>query len=222
MLAYGLKDPYSRFITPTEFQAMRKYDVTGVGLNLATAEEFTKKSGMSLPEDRNNAEARLLYPYGHHFPQLLFVMRHSRMDASIVWAMPSTTISSIQQRHGPSLHLRCRPSTCLPVCLRKLAWFVQECTGAATCGGFSAIAVPPQGGVWVLGMIKGGAADGAGIRQGDEILRVDGQDISSLSPFKVAGLLQGADSDSDSDSFVELEVRAVSVSLLCCPCRPRI
>ena len=69
-----------------------------------------------------------------------------------------------------------------------------------------------QGGVWVLGMIKGGAADGAGIRQGDEILRVNGQDISSLSPFKVAGLLQGTDSENDFDSFVELEVRVLSVS----------
>ena len=48
MLAYGLKDPYTRFITPPEFEAMRKYDVTGVGLNLATAEEFT-------PEERHAA-----------------------------------------------------------------------------------------------------------------------------------------------------------------------
>ena len=56
MLAYGLKDPYTRFITPFEFEAMRKYDVTGVGLNLATAEEFTRKSGMQLPEDRKDAE----------------------------------------------------------------------------------------------------------------------------------------------------------------------
>lgn len=56
MLAYGLNDPYTRFITPDEFQAMRKYDVTGVGLNLATAEEFTRKSGLPLPADRSNAQ----------------------------------------------------------------------------------------------------------------------------------------------------------------------
>jgi hypothetical protein len=56
MLAYGLSDPYSRFITPEEFQAMRKYDVTGVGLNLATAEEFTRKSGLLLPADRANVQ----------------------------------------------------------------------------------------------------------------------------------------------------------------------
>ena len=72
-----------------------------------------------------------------------------------------------------------------------------------------------QGGVWVLGMIKGGAADRAGIRQGDEILRVNGQEIGSLSPFKVAGLLQGADSESDSDSFVDIEVSPI---ILDCEC----
>ena len=68
-----------------------------------------------------------------------------------------------------------------------------------------------QGGVWVLGMIKGGAADRAGVRQGDELLRVNGQELSSLSPFKVAGLLQGTDSDNDSDSSVQLEVIAPPV-----------
>jgi hypothetical protein len=58
MLAYGLNDPYTRFITPQEFQAMRKYDVTGVGLNLATADEFTHKSGLPLPPDRSNAQVQ--------------------------------------------------------------------------------------------------------------------------------------------------------------------
>lgn len=52
-----------------------------------------------------------------------------------------------------------------------------------------------QGGVWVLGMIKGAAADRAGVRQGDEVLSVDGRDVASLSPFKVAGLLQGSGDD---------------------------
>lgn len=61
MLAYGLNDPYTRFITPDEFQAMRKYDVTGVGLNLATAEEFTRKSGLPLPADR--ADAQVVLPF---------------------------------------------------------------------------------------------------------------------------------------------------------------
>lgn len=61
MLAYGLNDPYTRFITPDEFQAMRKYDVTGVGLNLATAEEFTRKSGLPLPADRADAQVALSF-----------------------------------------------------------------------------------------------------------------------------------------------------------------
>jgi hypothetical protein len=44
MITYGLKDPYCRFIQPTELQAMKKYDITGVGLNLGTAEEYSLKT----------------------------------------------------------------------------------------------------------------------------------------------------------------------------------
>lgn len=44
MLAQGVSDPYCRFIEPSEFASMKKYDVTGVGLNLGTGEEFTKKT----------------------------------------------------------------------------------------------------------------------------------------------------------------------------------
>lgn len=39
-----LRDPYSRFVSPQEFSAMLKYDVSGVGLNLGTAEEFVNKT----------------------------------------------------------------------------------------------------------------------------------------------------------------------------------
>ncbi len=99
----------------------------------------------------------------------------------------------------------------LPVLLQHCAKTVPTTTEQHLWS-VKAIAVLPQGGVWVLGMIKGGAADGAGIRQGDEILRVNGQEISSLSPFKVAGLLQGTDSENDFDSFVELEVRGLPLS----------
>ncbi len=66
----------------------------------------------------------------------------------------------------------------------------------------------------MLGMIKGGAADRAGIRQGDQVLRVNGEEIGSLSPFKVAGLLQGTDSDSDSNSFVDVAVSPHQPGLL--------
>ena len=74
-----------------------------------------------------------------------------------------------------------------------------------------------QGGVWVLGLIKGGAADRAGVRQGDEILRVNGQEIGPLSPFKVAGLMQGAESNAsdDSDTFVDLEVTPHTSAVRC-------
>jgi hypothetical protein len=48
MLAQGVSDPYCRFILPAEFASMKKYDVTGVGLNLGTAEEYTKKTVRSM------------------------------------------------------------------------------------------------------------------------------------------------------------------------------
>jgi len=44
MLAQGVSDPYCRFIEPGDFANMKKYDVTGVGLNLGTAEEYIKKT----------------------------------------------------------------------------------------------------------------------------------------------------------------------------------
>ncbi|KAF6257207.1 ClpP/crotonase [Scenedesmus sp. NREL 46B-D3] len=50
MLAQGVGDPYCRFIPTAEFASMKKYDVTGVGLNLGTAEEYTKKTGRALPQ----------------------------------------------------------------------------------------------------------------------------------------------------------------------------
>ena len=52
MVARGLPDPYCRWVPPSEFAAMKKYDVTGVGLNLGTAEEYVKKTGRALPPGR--------------------------------------------------------------------------------------------------------------------------------------------------------------------------
>ena len=49
MLADGLADPYCRFITAAELEGMKKYDVTGVGLNLGTADEYERKTGRKLP-----------------------------------------------------------------------------------------------------------------------------------------------------------------------------
>ena len=56
MLAKGTSDPYTRFITPEEFESMRKYDVTGVGLHLGTAEEYVKKTGLQLPPGHQESE----------------------------------------------------------------------------------------------------------------------------------------------------------------------
>lgn len=49
MLARGLSDPYCRFVPASELAAMKKYDVSGVGLNLGTAREFEVKTGNPLP-----------------------------------------------------------------------------------------------------------------------------------------------------------------------------
>jgi hypothetical protein len=52
MMALGVSDPYCRFITPAELASMKKYDVTGVGLNLGTAGEYASKTGRPLPPDQ--------------------------------------------------------------------------------------------------------------------------------------------------------------------------
>ena len=41
-----LKDPYSRFLSPSEFSAMSKYDISGVGLNLGTKSDLQEKTGL--------------------------------------------------------------------------------------------------------------------------------------------------------------------------------
>ena len=41
-----LNDPYSRYLTPEEFQTMSKYDVSGVGLNLGSLDDLKAKTGL--------------------------------------------------------------------------------------------------------------------------------------------------------------------------------
>lgn len=48
-----------------------------------------------------------------------------------------------------------------------------------------------EGGVWVVGFSQGSPSDQAGIRQGDQILAVDGKSLSELSPFQAASLIAG-------------------------------
>ena len=43
MIAKGLDDPYAKLMSAEEFQTMRKYDLTGVGLNVGSAEEYFDK-----------------------------------------------------------------------------------------------------------------------------------------------------------------------------------
>jgi carboxyl-terminal processing protease len=55
-LGRGPADAYTRFIPPEEFKALTKYDVTGVGLNLGSAEEFVAKAARPLPRGRSVAD----------------------------------------------------------------------------------------------------------------------------------------------------------------------
>ena len=52
-----LNDPYSRYLTPEEFQSMKKYDVSGVGLNLGTLEDLKSKTGLIPPSSSELASA---------------------------------------------------------------------------------------------------------------------------------------------------------------------
>ncbi|KAG2438588.1 hypothetical protein HXX76_005138 [Chlamydomonas incerta] len=113
MLARGLSDPYCRFIGPAELDAMKKYDVSGVGLNLGTAAEYVVKTGNELPAPRDPAA--------------------------------------------------------------------------------------PGEGVYVVGVSRGSAADVAGIRQGDELLAIEGESLEESTPFRAAGLISGATEEAEAD-----------------------
>jgi hypothetical protein len=44
-LGRGPADPYTRFVLPEDFQALKQYDVSGVGLNLSSLSEYVAKVG---------------------------------------------------------------------------------------------------------------------------------------------------------------------------------
>ncbi|XP_042390108.1 carboxyl-terminal-processing peptidase 1, chloroplastic-like isoform X1 [Zingiber officinale] len=96
-----LGDPYTRFLSPTEFSKMAKYDVTGIGINLR-----------EVPDDNSNVKLK------------------------------------------------------------------------------------------VLGIILDGPAYSAGVRQGDELLSVNGVDVRGKSAFDVSSLLQGPQ-----ETFVVIKVK---------------
>ncbi|KAI3434885.1 hypothetical protein D9Q98_002939 [Chlorella vulgaris] len=69
-------------------------------------------------------------------------------------------------------------------------------SGAVTGVGVEVSFSPKQGGsssLVVIAPAPGGPAERAGIRPGDEILAIDGQDTSSLSLYAAGNLLQGPD-----------------------------
>ncbi len=55
----------------------------------------------------------------------------------------------------------------------------------------------------MVGLIKGLAADAAGLQQGDQLLELDGQRLQGQSPFAVASLLQGQDQAEDGQGLGE-------------------
>ncbi|GLI70194.1 hypothetical protein VaNZ11_015003 [Volvox africanus] len=126
ILARGLSDPYCRFIGPPELEAMKKYDVSGVGLNLGTASEYVVKTGNPLPELRGE--------------------------------------------RGPG------------------------------------------GGIFVVGVSKGSIADIAGVRQGDELLEIQGQSLDDSTPFRAAGLISGSAEATSSSPSSSLSSSSSSLS----------
>jgi hypothetical protein len=44
-LGRGPADPYTRFVLPEDFQALKQYDISGVGLNLSSLCEYVAKVG---------------------------------------------------------------------------------------------------------------------------------------------------------------------------------
>ncbi|KAK9837689.1 hypothetical protein WJX74_003090 [Apatococcus lobatus] len=121
MLADGVADPYTRFISPQQLDGMRKYDITAVGLNLGTAEELRAKTGLARADSEGSASS--------------------------------------------------------------------------------------QGGVWVIGTMRGSPSTAAGVQQGDEVLEIDMQSVWSSTPFQASLLVQGGDSQPQPPPPVKLKVR---------------
>lgn len=72
----------------------------------------------------------------------------------------------------------------------------------------------------MVGLIKGLAADTAGLQQGDQLLALDGQALEGQSPFAVASLLQGQDQAEDEPGLgqaatLRLRVRTSGAAAAC-------
>jgi hypothetical protein len=68
-------------------------------------------------------------------------------------------------------------------------------------------------GVWVLGLIRGSAADAAGIRQGDQLLALDGAPLAGQTPFAVASLLQGQEGEAAAEPGLGLQGAPVQLKV---------
>ena len=64
-----------------------------------------------------------------------------------------------------------------------------------------------QGGVWVIGTMRGSASVAAGVQQGDELLEVDMQSVQSSTPFQASLQVQGGDRQPQPPPPVKLKVR---------------
>lgn len=62
-------------------------------------------------------------------------------------------------------------------------------------------------------MIRGSAADVAGLKQGDQLLAVDNRRVNGDSPFQVASLISGPDDDVEAKPYVTLQVSCASLRI---------
>ena len=63
MLADGISDRFTRFITADQFAKMQSYDITGVGLNLCTGSELEEKTDFRASEVGFGFFAKIWPPY---------------------------------------------------------------------------------------------------------------------------------------------------------------
>ena len=64
-----------------------------------------------------------------------------------------------------------------------------------------------QGGVWVVGTMRGSASVAAGVQQGDELLEIDAQPVQSNTPFQASLQVQGGEGQAQPPPPAKLKVR---------------
>ncbi|GAB4819263.1 hypothetical protein N2152v2_006309 [Parachlorella kessleri] len=200
----ALRDPYSRFISPDEFSAMLKYDVSGVGLNLGTAEEFVNKTGIALPGyDPPPMVPLVSQPGPDSLASSSGASESSQGSGDAAFASTAAALTGSTDSPGselPELSGTAPPPPSLTV--------------ASSSSSSAGSRASQPGGVYVLGLIKGSAADAAGIQQGDQLLTIAGQGVAGQSPFEVASLLSGGqDGEDDEGAMDALGLRRKPVQL---------